>query len=101
MAEPSWRPSPMQSATGRARSSPWYKPWDTSPAQKSSKPEHTMFGKLMMKNLPEMLAKRVVVGNWCEVLANGLAGIPEALERFGNAGVSGVKLVAHPQDPVA
>ncbi|KAJ7693834.1 chaperonin 10-like protein [Mycena rosella] len=65
------------------------------------RPEHTTFGKLIMKNLPEMLAKRVIVGNRCEVLPNGLAGIPGALGRFGDAGVTGVKLVAHPQDPVA
>ncbi|KAJ7917195.1 chaperonin 10-like protein [Mycena leptocephala] len=36
--------------------------------------------------------------NRIEVLPKGLAGIPEALERMKAGGVSGVKLVAHPQE---
>ncbi|KAJ7755927.1 GroES-like protein [Mycena metata] len=64
-------------------------------------PEHTVFGKLLMKNLPEMLAKGAVVGNRYEVLPNGLAGILEGMERLQKGGVSGVKLIAHPQDATA
>ncbi|KAJ7739917.1 hypothetical protein B0H16DRAFT_1729295 [Mycena metata] len=60
-------------------------------------PEHTVFGKLLMKGLPEMLAKGVVVGNRYEVLPNGLAEILEGMERL-QKGVSGVKLIGHPQD---
>ncbi|KAJ7098706.1 GroES-like protein [Mycena belliarum] len=67
----------------------------------SAAPEHTAFGRLIIKNLPEMLEKGVVVPNRVEVLPNGLAGIVDGLERMKNGGVSGVKLVAHPQDPVA
>ncbi|KAJ7123706.1 GroES-like protein [Mycena epipterygia] len=74
---------------------------DNVPAFAARKPEHTTFGKLIIKNLPEMLAKGVITANRCEVLPNGLAGIPPALERLQKGGVSGVKLVAHPQDSVA
>ncbi|KAJ7498516.1 GroES-like protein [Mycena latifolia] len=62
------------------------------------RPEHTAFGKLVIRNLPEMLAKGAVAANRCEVLPGGLAGIPGGLERLGKGAVSGVKLVAHPQD---
>ncbi|KAJ6616471.1 hypothetical protein B0H10DRAFT_1799515, partial [Mycena sp. CBHHK59/15] len=61
-------------------------------------PEHTVFGKLIMENLPAMLEKGAIRGNRYEVLPNGLAGILEGLERMEKGGVSGVKLVAHPQD---
>ncbi|KAJ7498517.1 GroES-like protein [Mycena latifolia] len=64
-------------------------------------PEHTTFGKLIIKNLPEMLEKGVVVANRCEVLPNGVAGILGGLERMQKGSVSGVKLVAHPQDSFA
>ncbi|KAJ7484670.1 chaperonin 10-like protein [Mycena latifolia] len=64
-------------------------------------PEHATFGQLIIKNLTDMLARGAIVGNRCEVLPNGLAGIPAGLERFGKGAVSGVKLVAHPQDSVA
>ncbi|KAJ7164280.1 GroES-like protein [Mycena filopes] len=63
-------------------------------------PEHTVFGKLIIENLPKMLAKGVISGNRCEYLPNGLAGISEGLERLKNGSVSGVKLVAHPHDPI-
>ncbi|KAJ7126157.1 chaperonin 10-like protein [Mycena epipterygia] len=74
---------------------------DNVPAFIARQPEHTTFGKLIIKNLPEMLAKGVMTANRCEVLPNGLAGIPPALERMQKGGVSGVKLVAHPQDTAA
>jgi hypothetical protein len=81
-------------------------------------PEHTVFGRLIIKNLPEMLKKGVVVvwihlffhqivhpagfqANRIEILPNGLVGILRGLERLQKGSVSGVKLVAHPQDPAA
>ncbi|KAF9048114.1 GroES-like protein [Hymenopellis radicata] len=61
-------------------------------------PEHTTFGKLIIKNLPEMLEKGVISPNRYEVLPGGLAGIPDGLGRLKRGQVSGIKLVAHPQD---
>ncbi|KAF7352404.1 GroES-like protein [Mycena venus] len=61
-------------------------------------PDHTTFGKVVVKNLPRLLEEKVIVGNRYEVLANGLAGILEGLERFGKGSVSGLKLVGHPQE---
>ncbi|KAJ7682267.1 GroES-like protein [Mycena polygramma] len=63
-------------------------------------PAHTTFGKLVMKNLPAMLEKGVIVANRYEVLPNGVAGIIGGMERLQEDRVSGVKLVAHPQDPI-
>ncbi|KAJ6571405.1 chaperonin 10-like protein, partial [Mycena capillaripes] len=48
--------------------------------------------------LPKMIEKGAVVANRIEVLPKGLAGISDALDRMKAGGVSGVKLVAHPQD---
>ncbi|KAJ7866091.1 GroES-like protein [Mycena olivaceomarginata] len=59
---------------------------------------HTLFGKLMIEELPKMLEKGVIVTNRIEVLPTGLAAIPDALDRLKAGGVSGVKLVAHPQE---
>ncbi|KAJ7639349.1 hypothetical protein FB45DRAFT_1055481 [Roridomyces roridus] len=59
-------------------------------------PEHTTFGKMIMRELPEMLAKGVVAANPMEVLLNGVPGIIEGLERLEKGSVSGVKLLAHP-----
>ncbi|KAJ7639350.1 GroES-like protein [Roridomyces roridus] len=59
-------------------------------------PEHTTFGKVVMRELQELLAKGVVVANPVEVLPNGVAGVIEGLERLQKGSVSGVKLVAHP-----
>ncbi|KAF8214037.1 medium-chain dehydrogenase/reductase like protein [Mycena galopus ATCC 62051] len=64
-------------------------------------PDHTPFGKLVIKNLPELLEKKIIVGNRYEVLPHGLAGILEGLERWQKGTVSGAKLVGHPQDPTA
>ncbi|KAJ7368828.1 GroES-like protein [Mycena albidolilacea] len=64
-------------------------------------PEHTVFGRLIIRNLPEMFKKGVVVANRIEILPNGLVGILGGLERLQKGSVSGVKLVAHPQDPAA
>ncbi|KAJ6560437.1 GroES-like protein [Mycena capillaripes] len=64
-------------------------------------PAHTAFGKLITENLPQMLEKGVISANRYEVLPNGLVGILGGLERLKKGDVSGVKLVAHPQDPIA
>ncbi|KAJ7682281.1 chaperonin 10-like protein [Mycena polygramma] len=62
--------------------------------------DHTKFGKLIIKNLPQMLEKGVISGNPYEVLPNGVAGILGGLERLEEGSVRGIKLVAHPQDPM-
>ncbi|KAJ7462169.1 GroES-like protein [Mycena latifolia] len=62
------------------------------------RPEYLTFGHLIVANLSEMLAKGALTGNRCEVLPNGLAGVPAGIERLGKGAVSGVKLVAHPQE---
>ncbi|KAJ7660140.1 GroES-like protein [Mycena polygramma] len=61
-------------------------------------PAHTAFGKYIISELPRLVEKGVIVPNRIEVLPKGLAGIPDALERMKAGTVSGVKLVAHPQD---
>ncbi|KAF7352369.1 GroES-like protein [Mycena venus] len=61
-------------------------------------PEHTAFGKLIIKNLPEMLKKGAITANRYEILPNGVAGILEGMERLQKGSVTGVKLVAHPQE---
>ncbi|KAJ7671460.1 GroES-like protein [Mycena polygramma] len=61
-------------------------------------PAHTVFGKYVISELPKLVEKGVIVPNRIEVLPKGLAGIPDALERMKAGTVSGVKLVAHPQD---
>ncbi|KAJ7768674.1 hypothetical protein DFH07DRAFT_1058321 [Mycena maculata] len=64
-------------------------------------PEYTPFGKLLMKNLPEMLKTGVIVPYRVEVVPNGLAKIPAALDKMKAGGVSDVELVAHPHDSTA
>ncbi|KAF7350205.1 GroES-like protein [Mycena venus] len=68
------------------------------PASYPSKVEHTLFGKFIIEELPRMMEKGAIVANRVEIVPNGLAGIPDALERMKAGGVSGVKLVAHPQE---
>ncbi|RPD59725.1 GroES-like protein [Lentinus tigrinus ALCF2SS1-6] len=46
------------------------------------------------------LTAHLVQPNRVEILPNGLAGIPEGLERSKNNKVSGVKLIARPQETV-
>ncbi|KAJ7676589.1 hypothetical protein DFH06DRAFT_976173 [Mycena polygramma] len=60
-----------------------------------------IFEPLIKENLPKLLKQGVITSNRYEVLPNGLAGIVGGLERLQNGSVSGVKLVAHPQDPIA
>ncbi|KAH9885810.1 GroES-like protein [Cubamyces lactineus] len=52
------------------------------------------------QNLTGWLEKGTLKPNPVEVLPNGLAGIPEGLERMKANKVSGKKLVAHPQETV-
>ncbi|KAJ7286265.1 hypothetical protein C8J57DRAFT_1216479 [Mycena rebaudengoi] len=58
----------------------------------------TAFGKHIVENLPELFENGVILPNRVEIVANGLAAVPEALERMKAGGVSGVKLVVNPQD---
>ncbi|KAK7046436.1 GroES-like protein [Favolaschia claudopus] len=71
------------------------------PAHYPSRPEHTEFGKILIRELPKLIEQGLVVGNRVEVLPNGVAGVPDALDRMAAGGVSGVKLVAHPQESTA
>jgi len=52
------------------------------------------------KHLTAWLKEGIIKPNRFEVLPNGLEGIPEGLERLRNNLVSGVKLVAHPQETI-
>ncbi|KAJ7241450.1 hypothetical protein C8J57DRAFT_1244701 [Mycena rebaudengoi] len=61
-------------------------------------PAQTVFGKQIIKNFPELFEKGAIVPNRVEIVPNELAGVPEVLERMKAGGVSGVKLVVHPQD---
>ncbi|KAI5120696.1 hypothetical protein M0805_007659 [Coniferiporia weirii] len=54
------------------------------------------FGVGMYVKLTELLKDGSIQPNRIEVLPNGLAGIPDGLERLRQNKVSGVKLVAHP-----
>ncbi|KAJ6483815.1 hypothetical protein C8R47DRAFT_1048828 [Mycena vitilis] len=69
------------------------------PAAPIPLPAHTVFGKYIISELPKLVEKGLIVPNRIEVLPKGLAGIPDALERMKAGTVSGVKLVAHRQDP--
>ncbi|KAF7337132.1 GroES-like protein [Mycena venus] len=71
------------------------------PARYPAKVEHTVFGKSLIAELPKMMEKGAIVANRVEIVPNGLAGIPEALEKMKAGGVSGVKLVAHPHESAA
>ncbi|KAI0052285.1 hypothetical protein FA95DRAFT_1379025 [Auriscalpium vulgare] len=52
----------------------------------------------MYRALPGLLAEGVIKPNAIEVLPGGLAGISGGLERLSRGNVSGVKLVARPQE---
>ncbi|THU78564.1 NAD(P)-binding protein [Dendrothele bispora CBS 962.96] len=56
------------------------------------------FGKAMYKNLTKLVEDGDLVPNRVEDLPNGLAGITAGLERMKKNQVSGVKLVAYPQE---
>ncbi|KAF9025338.1 GroES-like protein [Hymenopellis radicata] len=61
-------------------------------------PTHREFGSLVMKNLGRMVEEGIIVPNRLEVLPGGLGGIIGGLERLKKNEVSGMKLVAHPQE---
>ncbi|KAI0051049.1 NAD(P)-binding protein, partial [Auriscalpium vulgare] len=55
-------------------------------------------GGILYRVLPSLLAEGLIKPNAVEVLPGGLAGIVGGLERLKAGKVSGVKLVAHPQE---
>ncbi|KAJ7626102.1 GroES-like protein [Roridomyces roridus] len=57
------------------------------------------FGEGMWKALGRQLEEGVIVPNRVEILPNGLRGIIDGLKRMEDNAVSGVKLVALPQEP--
>ncbi|KAI0715785.1 GroES-like protein [Cerioporus squamosus] len=61
-------------------------------------PGNVKLGEELYARLTEWLEKGILVPNRVEILPNGLAGIPEGLERMKNKQVSGTKLIAHPQE---
>ncbi|KAI0671357.1 GroES-like protein [Trametes maxima] len=61
-------------------------------------PENRQFGIDLYSHLTEYLEKGLIVPNRVEVLPNGLAGIPEGLERLKADKVSGTKLIGRPQE---
>ncbi|TFK82276.1 GroES-like protein [Polyporus arcularius HHB13444] len=61
-------------------------------------PENREIGVQLFSRLTEWLETGVIVPNKVEVLPDGLAGIPDGLERLKQDKVSGKKLVAHPQE---
>ncbi|RPD72415.1 GroES-like protein [Lentinus tigrinus ALCF2SS1-7] len=61
-------------------------------------PGNLKLGAELYARLTEWLEKGLLKPNRIEILPNGLAGIPEGLERMKNFQVSGIKLVAHPQE---
>ncbi|EJF58192.1 GroES-like protein [Dichomitus squalens] len=61
-------------------------------------PENRQLGVEQYSRLTEWLKTGAIVPNKVEVLPNGLAGIPEGLERLKNNKVSGTKLIGHPQE---
>ncbi|OSC97725.1 GroES-like protein [Trametes coccinea BRFM310] len=61
-------------------------------------PENRACGVEMYKRLTEWLEKGVIKPNPVEVLPNGLASVPEGLDRLKNNQVSAKKLIAKPQE---
>ncbi|KAJ7442719.1 GroES-like protein [Mycena galericulata] len=59
---------------------------------------HREFGVLLWKTLPKQVADGVIVPNRVEKLPNGLGGIVDGLKKMEDNLVSGVKLVAFPQE---
>ncbi|KAF5372803.1 hypothetical protein D9757_011099 [Collybiopsis confluens] len=56
------------------------------------------FGLEMWKRLPELVKDGIIKVTRVELLPGGLAAVSDALPRFMNGGVSGVKLVFNPQE---
>ncbi|KAJ7293848.1 chaperonin 10-like protein [Mycena rebaudengoi] len=61
-------------------------------------PEHSTFGRLVIKNLPELFEKGAITANRVEVLPGGISAIVAGLERLKQGAANGVKLVVHPQE---
>ncbi|KAF5346005.1 hypothetical protein D9758_013847 [Tetrapyrgos nigripes] len=61
-------------------------------------PLNREFGKVQYRNLTKYLQEGTIVPNRTEELPNGLAGIPDGLERLKNNQVSGTKLISLPQE---
>lgn len=61
-------------------------------------PENRQIGVEVYKRLTGWLKNGEVVPNRVEVLPNGLAGIPDGFERLKQDKVSGIKLIARPQE---
>ncbi|KAF9260468.1 GroES-like protein [Marasmius fiardii PR-910] len=59
--------------------------------------ENRTFGRVLYKNLTKFLEDGTIKPNRIEELPNGLAGIPDGLERIKKGQVGGTKLVALPQ----
>ncbi|KAK7448451.1 hypothetical protein VKT23_013713 [Stygiomarasmius scandens] len=65
----------------------------------SAQPDtHREFGKRVFETFPKLIEEGTIVPNRVEDLQNGLEGILDGLKRLRNNEVSGVKLVAHPQE---
>ncbi|TBU37854.1 GroES-like protein [Dichomitus squalens] len=68
------------------------------PVATLSLPGNLKLGEGLYNHITEWLATGVIVPNRIEIIPNGLAGIPEGLARIGEGKVSGVKLIARPQE---
>ncbi|KIL62428.1 hypothetical protein M378DRAFT_81236 [Amanita muscaria Koide BX008] len=61
-------------------------------------PQHHELATIFFKNITSLLAEGVLKPTPVEVLPNGLTGITDGLKRLENNQVSGIKLVARPQE---
>ncbi|KAF8901258.1 chaperonin 10-like protein [Mucidula mucida] len=61
-------------------------------------PAQAAFGQIIVGKLTGLFEEGVVVPTRFEVLPGGLNGVADGLERSFKGGVSGVKLVVHPQE---
>ncbi|KAE9395117.1 GroES-like protein [Gymnopus androsaceus JB14] len=63
-------------------------------------PQNKEFGSLLWKHLPRLVQEGKIIPNRVEKLPNGLAGIDDGLKKVKTSQISGVKLVAFPQETV-
>ncbi|KAF9000174.1 GroES-like protein, partial [Hymenopellis radicata] len=61
-------------------------------------PAQAEFGQVIVGKITGLFEEGVIVPNRFEVLPGGLNGVADGLERLFKGGVSGVKLVVHPQE---
>ncbi|KAE9399386.1 GroES-like protein [Gymnopus androsaceus JB14] len=66
----------------------------------SHMPQNRDFCRILWKHLPRLLQDGTIVPNRVEKLPNGLAGIDDGLKKLKDNKVSGVKLIAFPQETV-